>query len=346
MQNTVKNQTYTFHITGMHCQACILLTEEELREHPQVVVAHSNLKTRLVVVEGDFGSLGEEKLVEELNLLLAPHGYQLSVEPPEKPSGALADFRLAIPLALLFIGLFVFLQKIGLVNLVSVQEMSYGVAFFIGIIASLSSCLAVVGGLALSVSATFAKQGDTLKPQLLFHAGRLIAFFFLGGMIGALGSHFVLSPAGMFVLSTLTGIIMLLMGLNLLDIFSWTKGAQLVMPKGMAALAYRLKHMNSRFMPFLLGAVTFFLPCGFTQSMQLYTLSTGGFFAGALTMSAFAIGTLPVLALLSFGALGMRSGAHRGIFFKTAGLVVMAFALLTLYGSLVSVGVLPPLFNL
>ena len=338
-------KTYIFHITGMHCKACILLTEDELREHPQVISAKSNLGMRLVEVQGDFGLMSPEKLALELNELLVKHGYHLSVERQEEKR-KWSDFFWAVPSALLFIGFFVFLQKAGIVNLVNVKEMSYEVAFLIGIVASLSSCLAVVGGLVLSVSASFAKQGDDIKPQLLFHVGRLIAFFFLGGMIGALGSHFTLSVTGTFILSALTGVVMLFLGLNLLDIFFWTKRVQFGMPKRIGEFAYRLKDMNHRFTPFLLGAVTFFLPCGFTQSMQVYTLSAGSFLVGALTMTAFALGTLPVLALLSFGPLGIRSSAYTGVFFKTVGLIVIAFALLTLYGSLVAIGALPPVLSM
>ena len=339
-------KTYVFHVTGMHCKACILLTEGELREHPKVVSAKSDLGARRVTVRGDFGSMSQATLVSELNQLLEKHGYHLSIDQPDEKRD-FSDFRVALPLALLLIGFFVLLQKNGLMELLdTTQEVSYGTAFFIGIVASLSSCLAVVGGLVLSVSASFAKQGDDIKPQLLFHVGRLIAFFFLGGMIGALGSHFTLSVTGTFVLSALTGVVMLFLGLNLLDIFFWTKRVQFGMPKRIGEFAYRLKDMNHRFTPFLLGAVTFFLPCGFTQSMQVYTLSAGSFLVGALTMTAFALGTLPVLALLSFGPLGIRSSAYTGVFFKTVGLIVIAFALLTLYGSLVAIGALPPVLSM
>ncbi len=344
-KNTTPTQTYRFHITGMHCQACILLTESELCEHPKVISAKSNLRKRFVEVQGDFRSTPEEVLVEELNALLLKHGYHLSIKPfAEKRRWS--DFRVAVPLALLFIGFFILLQKMGLANFVNVKEMSYGVAFLIGVVASLSSCLAVVGGLALSVSASFAKNGDTVKPQLFFHVGRLVSFFFLGGLIGVLGSHLTVGAMGILILSILTSLVMLLLGLNLLDIFSWTKIVQLGIPKSITEQAYRLKNWNSRFTPFFLGAVTFFLPCGFTQSMQLYTLLTGSFFTGALTMTVFALGTLPVLALLSFGSLGIRSESHMSIFFKTSGLVVIVFALFAFSGSLVAVGVLPPLFNL
>jgi len=93
------------------------------------------------------------------------------------------------------------------------------------------------------------------------------------------------------------------------------------------------------------GAATFFLPCGFTQAMQIYTLSTGSFLSGGLTMLAFALGTLPVLALISFSSFSIKQSAKAGIFFKTAGIIVIMFALLNIFNSLAAVGVVPPLFN-
>jgi len=98
-------------------------------------------------------------------------------------------------------------------------------------------------------------------------------------------------------------------------------------------------------MPLVLGAATFFLPCGFTQSMQLYTLTTGSFLAGALTMFSFALGTLPVLALLSFSTLGARGRRPSGVFFKTAGLLVVFFGMYDILNSLVGYGLIPPIFN-
>lgn len=339
-----QNQSYTFHVTGMHCKACVLLTQGELLEHPLVTTAHSNLKTHRVTVQGNFGEMAPEVVARELSQLLTKHGYQLSVEPPKKVRDW-KDFRYAVPLAALFIGGFVFLQELGLVNLIEAEQVSLGTAFFIGIIASLSSCLAVVGGLVLSVSASFAKSGDSTRPQILFHLGRLLAFFFLGGAIGAVGASFAITPSMTFVLSVMTGVIMLILGLNLLDVFSWTGRFQLTLPTFFSAHALRLTKMNHRLTPFLLGIITFFLPCGFTQSMQIYTLSTGSFLSGALTMTAFSLGTLPILALVSFSSLGLQTSASRGIFFKTAGLLVIALACFLVINSFVAFGLLPPVFS-
>jgi hypothetical protein len=96
--------------------------------------------------------------------------------------------------------------------------------------------------------------------------------------------------------------------------------------------------LNHTLTPLLVGIATFFLPCGFTQSMQIYTLSTGGFFAGALTMLVFALGTLPVLALMSFSSLSIKDGPKASLFFKTAGIIVIMFASFNILSAFDAVG--------
>ena len=79
----------------------------------------------------------------------------------------------------------------------------------------------------------------------------------------------------------------------------------------------------------------FFLPCGFTQALQLYVLGKGSFATGAVTMLVFALGTLPALLSLSalssfakgdfqkaFPAVGRRGGdrARRAQYPVRAGL--------------------------
>ena len=341
---SVNTQKHIFHVHGMHCNSCVVLTESELNELPHVDSAKANLKHCCVEVVGNFGDKSPETVAQELSEVLKKHGYTLSLE-KENRVVKWSDFKIAVSIALGFVALFVVLQKIGIVNLVSSGDVSYGTAFVIGIIASLSTCMAVVGGLVLSVSANFAKEGDAIKPQILFHLGRLGSFFLLGGAIGALGSAFQLGGVGAFVLSFIVGLVMLVLGLNLLDIFPWTKKLQPTLPKFLSRHMLEVKRLNHTLTPLLLGIITFFLPCGFTQSMQIYTLSTGSFLIGAMIMFVFALGTLPMLALLSFTSLGIHDKIKSGIFFKTAGLVVIFFALFDLINSVVVIGVLPPIFN-
>ncbi|MSR71679.1 MAG: hypothetical protein EXS50_03415 [Candidatus Taylorbacteria bacterium] len=335
---------YTFHIHGIHCDACVLITESELKDIPNISHAKSSLKTHSVEIIGDFGDKTEQQIAEELTISLKSHGYIVSVE-KHQHNVKWEDFKTAVPVALGFAVLFTLLQKMGIVNLLDGGNVTYGTSFFIGIIASLSTCMAVVGGLVLSMSATFAKGGDKIKPQLMFHGGRIIVFFLLGGVIGAIGSAFTLNTSATFILSLIIGIVMLILGINLLDTFPWVKKLQPSMPKFIARHVHGVSKFNHTLTPLLVGVATFFLPCGFTQSMQLYTLTTGSFLTGGLTMLAFALGTLPVLALISFSSFSIQKSSKAGIFFKTAGLIVIMFALFNLINSLVVIGFIPPIFN-
>jgi sulfite exporter TauE/SafE/copper chaperone CopZ len=337
-------QTYTFHIQGMHCKACIFMTESELLDLPHVTHAKSSLKSHTIEVTGDFGNRTKEEVAKEFTDVLLPRGYTVSTERMVQPK-RWSEFGIAIPVAIVFGIGFVLLQKVGLVNLVTSSNVSYGTAFVIGIIASLSTCMAVVGGLLLSMSATFAKEGDKVKPQVLFHVGRLISFFVLGGVIGALGSVFQFSGTASFVLSLVIALVMLILGINLLDVLPWAKKFQIGMPKFMAKHTQEVSKVNHTLTPFVVGIVTFFQPCGFTQSMQIYTLSTGSFLVGGLTMLSFALGTLPVLALVSFSSFSIQNSSKAGIFFKSAGLIVIMFALFNLINGLVAAGIIHPVFS-
>lgn len=336
-------ETYTFHIQGMHCKSCIALTEGELMDLPEVTHAESSLKTRTVNVTGEFSDRTPEQIAELLTKPLQRHGYSLHLE-KQAHTVRWADFTYAVPIAAAFVALFIALQKLGFVNLIGAGEMTYPTAFVIGLVASVSTCMAVVGGLVLSMSASYAKEGEAVRPQVLFHVGRLVSFFVLGGVIGVIGSAFELGGTGAFVLGLIVAVILLILGFNLLDIFPWTKRLIPTLPSSFGKGVKELKGAAGALTPLLVGAATFFLPCGFTQSMQLYTLTTGSYLEGALTMFIFALGTLPVLALLSFSALSIKK-MQTGVFYKTAGLVVIFFGLFNLMNSLVAAGLIQPLIS-
>src|SRR3989338_9730047 len=239
-------KTYKFHVNGMHCNACVALTESELAEVKEVLRVKASLKDLSVEVTGEFGDKTAEHVADDLSEGMKPHGYTLSLEPFDKLRVKWSDFNIAIPIAVGFIGLFILLQKLGIVNLISASHVSYGTAFVIGLIASMSTCMAVVGGLVLSMSANFAKEGDPTsasslrsadygasqgRPPILFYVVRVASFFVFGGVIGALGSAFQLGATGTFVLSFIVAIVLLILGINLLDIFPWAKKRQPTMPK-------------------------------------------------------------------------------------------------------------------
>jgi sulfite exporter TauE/SafE/copper chaperone CopZ len=343
--NNINSKKYTFHVQGMHCNSCVLLIESALQNYQGVDRVRASLKNNSVEVEGDFGDNTEQEVADLLATPIQNNGYKLSLG-KNVVNIKWSEFKIAIPVALFFVLIFIALQKMGIINLVSGDNVTFGTAFVIGIIASLSTCMAVVGGLLLSMSATFAKDGDKIKPQILFHVGRLVSFFVLGGVIGMIGSAFTLNITGTFILNVVIGVVMLILGINLLDVFHWSKKLQPSMPKFIAKHAHDISKLNHFLTPLLVGIATFFLPCGFTQSMQLYTLSTGNFLDGAMTMFVFALGTLPVLAMISFSSFSIKNSSKSGVFFKSAGLIVILFALFNLLNSLSAIGIIPPLFNI
>jgi sulfite exporter TauE/SafE/copper chaperone CopZ len=333
-----------FFAHGMYCSSCVTLMELELAEISGVEKVSANLSEKTVTVTGSFGGRTMAEVAEILTGAVSRFGYKIAIE-PEKNRIRWADFLVAAPVALAFVLIYLLLQKAGIVRLVRVDTMSYLTAFLIGVVASLSTCMAVVGGMVLSVSATYAKGDDNFRPQLLFHVGRILAFFVLGGLIGAAGTLFQLSGGAMFALTLGVGIVMLLLGLKLLDVFP-PQFVSFTVPRFLSRPFTRFSQGSRFAAPISLGAVTFVLPCAFTQAMQFYTLSAGGFLPGALLMTAFAVGTFPVLALLSFSAFSFKGGRASSIFFKTSGLIVVAFALFNIVNSLAIVGLISPIFRI
>lgn len=332
-------EKHILHVSGMHCAACCMLVETELRGLSGVTAAKASLGHRHIELTGDFGGRAVTDLIQDFTPALQKLGYSLSVERPQRLKTG-REFLIAVPAAGAFLALFALLQKTSLVDLADTSTISYPTAFLIGLVASVSTCMAMVGGLTLSVTAHFAKEGDKTRPQFLFHAGRLASFFLLGGVIGVLGSTFEPGPAGMAIMNIIVGLIMLVLGINLLDVLAFMKRFQPTLPMLLSRHMLEIRRVNHTLTPALLGAVTFFLPCGFTQSMQFGALSTGHFMTGALTMLAFAFGTLPVLAALSFASTGIHSRKASGVFFKMAGLVVIAFALFNLKNAVTVIGML------
>lgn len=252
-------------------------------------------------------------------------------------------FLQPLTLGLIVLGLFFALQRSGIMTIGIEGALTPWAASFIGIIASLSTCLAVVGGLVLSLSAKISQDGATARPFMYFHVGRLMGFALLGGLLGLLGEVLAINASVTSALGIATSLIMMMLGLNLLGIFHITKRMQLTLPRGLFHKITRIE--NGSFAPFILGAGTFFLPCGFTQAMQVAALSSGSFMGGSLIMTMFALGTLPMLALLSLGSLRFSHTRYAALFFKTAGVVVIGLGLFSLLAGLAGLGIINPLFS-
>jgi sulfite exporter TauE/SafE/copper chaperone CopZ len=318
-----------------------VLIEDILSEQPGITRVDVDLSKRLVTIEGDLAN-DREKVAAELSQLIAPHNYALSTE-KQYEAREYTTMLLALPVGAVILLLFYLLQRSGILNLGFTGGLTPITALMVGVIASLSSCLAIVGGLVLSLSANISKDVSSVRPFFFFHVGRLSGFAFLGGVLGFIGASLSINPSITTMLGILAAVVMIMLGINLLDILHLTKRFQLVLPR--MAFDRLTKIENGFFAPLLIGIGTFFLPCGFTQAMQVASLSSGSFFGGMTIMGMFALGTLPMLALLSFGSFRFAQSQYAPLFFKSAGVVVIGLGIFSLLASLASLGIINPLFN-
>ena len=331
----------TLYVDGMHCKACKLLIEEMLSEEVGIKNVQVDLSNEKVVFE-----MEEDKEVSDvlpnLNSKVSPHGYSLSlIKAAEAGTDRWLNIQ-ALAIGLLLLLLFIALQKTGILNFGFGDTVTPTTSFMIGVVASLSSCLAVVGGLILALSAKVAKDdANNRRAIYLFHFGRLLGFAVLGGLLGLIGGVLGMSLTVGALLGLLAALVMIILGFNLMGL--WKKSI-ITLPSSTSKFLKRIEHKT--WTPVLIGVGTFFLPCGFTQAMQIVALSSGSFISGSLIMLAFALGTLPVLSLLSFGSMSFAQSRYAPLFFKTAGVVVIGLGLFAFLAGLAGLGVISPVFTI
>lgn len=334
----------TLYVKGMHCSACEIVIEKSLKKIKDIKNVKANLSSE--TVSFDLVDTTLEDKFTELNDSVKELGYALHKNMP-KNKVIWHEIIKAFTISLVFLAAFVAIQKLGIINAVNADSISLPFIMLIGVVASLSTCMAVVGGIVLSLSSAYVKSDKKNggKALVTFHISRVVSFFILGGIIGLIGTAFTLSPFLTFFLNVFMFFVMVVLGINLLEILPLFKKLQFRMPKVLNFTEHeRIK--DSTYAPILLGAATFFLPCGFTQSMQFYSLTTGSFLNGALTMFFFSLGTLPILAAISLFSVKFSRGLQSKLFFKTAGFIIIYFAFFNLIGALTAIGILPPLINL
>ena len=328
----------TFRVKGMHCAACPALIEELLVEDLAVAQVAASLKEARVTVQLLDDPRGEE--LSRWNQILEPHGYLLRA--PEEPRGRRGgEYWLGAASGVLFLLAFAALQATGFVTLFSMDSLEVPGALVLGVLASLSSCFALVGGVLLTFTAAVGQRNPKVLPAALaaFHSSRLLAFFLLGGALGGLGSALTLDQSVFNVLFAIAALTMITLGLNLLGLLPSWGGKR----EKTTVLSRRFASLGTVGGGVLLGVATFFLPCGFTQTVQFQALAAGSFWKGGLLMGAFALGTLPVLLLVSFAVLAGLGSRVRAGMLAASGVVVLGLGLFQLQSVLVLLRWIKPL---
>lgn len=327
----------TLYIDNMTCVNCENTIEHALTGIAGIenVKASYSSGTVNVTYKPDVIELEKiEKLIEE-------HDYHVmreketinSDEKDTKETGSKKSLDLTdiIGIGIIIFALYMILRRFGLTNIfnafpIAKEGMGYGMLFIIGLLTSVH-CVAMCGGICITQCAS--KEGNNevktsklaaMRPSLLYNTGRVISYTVIGGIVGALGSVVSFSGTMKGIVQILAGVFMIIMGLNMLNVFPWLRKLNPRMPKIFAKSIYKQRAKNSS--PLFIGIINGLMPCGPLQAMQLYALSTGDPIKGAFSMFLFSVGTFPLM--FAFGALSsLLSKKFTGKMMKASAVLVL-----------------------
>lgn len=321
-------QKFIVPIRGMHCKSCEILIEENVKKVSGVRKVESSHVSGRAKIWYDNAKPSNNAI----NKAIENAGYTVGQDDKRHWfSRNPRDYFFLVNAGAILLFLYILAQMFGVSDIAgSFNQKSIAMAGLIGLVAGVSSCMALIGGLVLALSARHsefhpeATAMQKFRPHLFFNLGRVLGFGLFGGLIGLIGSVLQPSPKFLGILTLVVGGVMILLGLKLIEIFPILQRVNLTLPKFVSRL-FGIKQEEKEYShksAFIAGAFTFVLPCGFTQAMQLYAVSTGSFVQGALIMALFALGTAP--GLLGVGWLSSAfKGTKAKLFFATAGLAVV-----------------------
>ena len=360
-KSTKKNDTSikscTMYVEGMHCASCELLVEKKLLRQSNVESVEASLKDNSVT----FTYSTDKPDLHAVNADLQKFGYQLVDHKPKsarvplfnhKKNGdveinpeAIKRIGKSVAVATILLVVFFAFERLQLGRYVSVDNNSSLPAFLaLGVVAGLSSCAALIGGLILSMSknwreAYIGEESALTKatPHIMFHVGRIIALTLFGAALGAVSSALGFTLEGGTVYSIfviIISVVMFILALQMLGV-EWAQKLRFSAPKSVTRMAASGDSIRGKLMPFLTGFMTFLIPCGFTLLAEGVALASGSALRGGLVMLFFALGTMIPLAAISFGAMGLSRKPHLTARFNSvAGLVVIFFVIYNINGQL------------
>lgn len=328
-------------IGGMTCINCQNKIEKALRNTEGILEVRVSYNKGIARITYDAERISLQEIVSVIESL----DYQVLKEKRQQQPEM--DYIITI-LAVIFL-LYTLLQRFGILNLLVPSQladtgMGYGMLFVTGLLTSVH-CIAMCGGINLSQCIAGSRKGkmqsnvETYLPSILYNAGRVISYtaigfvFGLTGMIAGGGQEAGMSTFWQGILKIAAGIVMVIMGINMLGIFPWLRKLNPSMPRFLARKISEEKIKSKS--PFLVGILNGFMPCGPLQSMWIVALASGNPFAGALSMFLFSLGTVPLM--LGLGSIVSALGKKFTGKVMTVGsilVVVLGLAMLSQGGTL------------
>lgn len=304
-------------ISGMHCPSCNILIKEKFASLKNVKKVKADFKTQKAEVYYE-GNLN----VNKLDKLISPFGYQIVKNNIKEEFGGLSNWLDFFLILIIIILVYLIAKDIDIWPSFNYQSLSLPMVFLLGMIASASTCMATAGALYLAI----AEKNSHWQTAVSFSVGRVFAYSFFGFLFGFLGKVLTSSLFFSSLLTIFIALMMIFLGLELAKVFSWQKFFGVSFFGKIFEFFEEKLSRYPRKMPFFLGAITYFLPCGFTQSIQVYSMGLGNPWLSSINMTVFAIGTIPLILLIN-QVKTIRQFNFYHYFLKTAGVLVFIVGL-------------------
>lgn len=219
--------------------------------------------------------------------------------------------------------------------------MNLGLVFLTGLTTGGLSCLAVQGGLLVSLIANLKKKQHNQKldlldwlPVAMFLLAKMIAYMVLGFLLGLFGSKISFNETVAAVFQILAALFMFGTAMNLLNVHPVFRYLTITPPAFVRRWLKNGGKSEAMLTPLVLGALTVLIPCGVTQAMEVLAINSGNPLQGALIMLFFVLGTAPLFVL--FGVSAARfSEAWQYSFSRVASVLLIGFSFYILNSSLV-----------
>jgi uncharacterized protein len=191
----------------------------------------------------------------------------------------------------------------------------YGVILLTGLLAS-AHCVGMCGPIVLAYALQKGPDGKAVKSwwmHVAYNSGRIFAYAAVGALVGYFGTMIASLDQWAATVSLVSGVLMILAGIVMLDIIPLPARAT---NSGLFRKAHARLLLNpSPGSKFLLGLLTPLLPCGVLYAMVGKAAAAGSLAAGAATMAVFGAGMTPGLfalgGLSSLLSARVRKGAER-----------------------------------
>lgn len=281
------------NIMGMVCTGCETIIENKLKKLEGVTRVKADYIKKNVVISYDSELLGTQEIIGVIERL----DYKVIKEDEadaEKSTIKKAQSTKQLSgLVIVILALYLVINRTNHFLPEVNQTMGYWMLFVVGLLTSFH-CVAMCGGINIAQCASYPiGAGESkLRPSMLYNLGRVIAYTVVGGIVGGLGSIVSFSGATRGVVTLFAGSFMIIMGLNMLDIFPWLRRFNISIPK---FIGNKMRNRKSGRGPLYVGLLNGLMPCGPLQAMQLYALGTGSILTGALSMFYFSLGTVPLM---------------------------------------------------